>query len=132
MTRTGPRSAAIVACLIALAACGGSTSTATEPGVTSNSILLGVTIAQSGPAAAYGTIANAANAYFAYVNSQGGVNGRKITYKILDDGYNPDSIPYAFEPFGDGSYYQYKVRLRYANGDVGEFSNFTNSQFITD
>jgi branched-chain amino acid transport system substrate-binding protein len=89
MTRTGPRSAAIVACLIALAACGGSTSSATEPGVTSNSILLGVTIAQSGPAAAYGTIANAANAYFAYVNSQGGVNGRKITYKILDDGYNP-------------------------------------------
>ena len=89
MTRTGPRSAAMVACLIALAACGGSGGTATEPGITSNSILLGVTIAQSGPAAAYGTIANAANAYFAYVNSQGGVNGRKISYKILDDGYNP-------------------------------------------
>jgi branched-chain amino acid transport system substrate-binding protein len=89
MTRLGPRSAALVACLIALAACGGSSGTATDPGVTSNSILLGVTIAQPGPAAAYGTIANAANAYFAYVNSQGGVNGRKITYKILDDGYNP-------------------------------------------
>ena len=90
MTRTGPRSAALVACLFALAACGGSGGTGSSaPGVTSNSILLGVTIAKSGPAAAYGTIADAANAYFTYVNSKGGVNGRKITYKIVDDGYNP-------------------------------------------
>jgi branched-chain amino acid transport system substrate-binding protein len=80
----------MVACLLAMAACGGSGgNTPSEAGVTSNSILLGVTIAQSGPAAAYGTIANAANAYFTYINGQGGVNGRKITYKILDDGYNP-------------------------------------------
>ena len=90
MTQMGPRSAALVACLVALAACGGSGGTGSNvDGVTANSILLGVTIAQSGPAAAYGTIANAANAYFTYVNSQGGVNGRKITYKIVDDGYNP-------------------------------------------
>jgi branched-chain amino acid transport system substrate-binding protein len=88
MTRMGPRSAALIACLLAAAACGGG-GTPTEAGITSSSILLGVTIAQSGPAAAYGTIANAANAYFTYVNGQGGVNGRKITYKIVDDGYNP-------------------------------------------
>src|SRR5258706_13591102 len=88
MTRMGPRSAALIACLLALAACGGG-GTPTEAGITSNSILLGVTIAQSGPAAAYGTIANAANAYFTYVNGQRGVNGRKINYKIVDDGYNP-------------------------------------------
>ncbi len=90
MARMGPRLAALAAVAVALAACGGSSgTTATDPGVTSTTITLGVTIAQSGPAAAYGTIANAANAYFAYVNSQGGVNGRKIVYKILDDGYNP-------------------------------------------
>ncbi len=90
MTRRGPIPATMVACLLAMAACGGSGgNTPSEAGVTSNSILLGVTIAQSGPAAAYGTIANAANAYFTYINGQGGVNGRKITYKILDDGYNP-------------------------------------------
>jgi branched-chain amino acid transport system substrate-binding protein len=88
MTRMGPRSAALIACLLAAAACGGG-GTPTEAGITGNSILLGVTIAQSGPAAAYGTIANAANAYFTYVNGQGGVNGRKINYKIVDDGYNP-------------------------------------------
>jgi len=61
-----------------------------DTGVTSNSILLGNTIPLSGPAAAYGTIANAEQAYFTYINNtQGGVNGRKITFKILDDGYVP-------------------------------------------
>jgi branched-chain amino acid transport system substrate-binding protein len=90
MKRTGPQSAVAVISLVTLFACGGSGSgTQSEVGVTSDSILLGTTIAQSGLAAPYGTIANAANAYFAYVNSQGGVNGRKIKYTILDDGYNP-------------------------------------------
>jgi branched-chain amino acid transport system substrate-binding protein len=86
----GPRLAALAAFVVALAACGGSSgTTATDPGVTSTTITLGVTIAKSGPAAAYGTIADASNAYFTYLNNNGGVNGRKIVYKILDDGYNP-------------------------------------------
>ena len=92
MARRAPGLAAVAAFLLTLAACGGSTSTTTQTdvGITSNSILLGTTNALSGPAAAYGTIANAENAYFTYVNNnQGGVNGRKITFKILDDGYNP-------------------------------------------
>lgn len=91
MGRNAPLLAALVG-ILSLAACGGSTgtTTATDVGVTANSILLGNTIAQSGPAAAYGTIANAENAYFTYINNtQGGINGRKITFKILDDGYNP-------------------------------------------
>jgi ABC-type branched-subunit amino acid transport system substrate-binding protein len=29
------------------------------------------------------------SAYFAFANDNGGVNGRKITLKVLDDGYNP-------------------------------------------
>jgi branched-chain amino acid transport system substrate-binding protein len=83
--------AAVAAFMVALTGCGGGTnnSAQTDVGVTSDSILLGNTIAQSGPAAAYGTIANAEQAYFTYVNNQGGVNGRKIKFKILDDGYNP-------------------------------------------
>jgi branched-chain amino acid transport system substrate-binding protein len=92
MTVSGSRIAALAVALVTLAACGGGggTTTQTDVGITSNSILLGNTIAQSGPAAAYGTIANAEQAYFTYVNNtQGGVNGRKITFKILDDGYNP-------------------------------------------
>jgi ABC-type branched-subunit amino acid transport system substrate-binding protein len=60
-----------------------------DPGVTSNSILIGATVPLSGPAAAYGTIAKASDAYFHYVNDSGGVNGRQISYKYLDDAYNP-------------------------------------------
>jgi branched-chain amino acid transport system substrate-binding protein len=78
---------------ILLAACGNSntpaaTPSATDVGVTKDSILLGGTDPLSGPAAAYGTIAKAEDAYFQYVNDNGGVNGRKITFKYLDDGYN--------------------------------------------
>jgi len=60
-----------------------------DVGVTSNSILIGATVPLSGPAAAYGTIAKASDAYFHYVNDNGGINGRQITYKYLDDAYNP-------------------------------------------
>lgn len=59
------------------------------PGVTDTEILLGGTHPYSGPASAYGVIGKAIGVYFAYVNANGGVNGRKITYKDLDDGYNP-------------------------------------------
>src|SRR2546426_5342202 len=85
-----PRLAALAVCFVPLAACGGTATPTPQPdiGITSDSILLGNTIAQSGPAAAYGTIGNAELAYFTYVNGQGGVNGRKINFKILDDAYN--------------------------------------------
>jgi branched-chain amino acid transport system substrate-binding protein len=91
MTRTGPRLAAAAAFVVFIAACGSSSggTAATDVGITSNQILLGNTIAQTGPAAAYGTIANAENAYFTYINNQGGINGRKIKLVILDDAYNP-------------------------------------------
>ena len=92
MGKKAPRFAAAAVFLLTLAACGGggTPTSQTDVGITSNSILLGNTIAQSGPAAAYGTIGNAELAYFTYVNNnQGGVNGRKITFKILDDAYNP-------------------------------------------
>ena len=92
MGRNLPRLAAVTALLFTLAACGGSAGNApqTDVGITSTTISLGNTIAQSGAAAAYGTIGNAELAYFTYVNNtQGGVNGRKIQFKILDDAYNP-------------------------------------------
>ena len=97
MTGYASRLAAVAAVLVTLAACGGSSGTTaqTDTGVTSNSILLGTTNALSGPAAAYGTIANSELAYFTYINNtKGGVNGRKIDFKILDDGYNPaNTVP---------------------------------------
>jgi branched-chain amino acid transport system substrate-binding protein len=58
-------------------------------GITPTEILLGGTHPYSGPAAAYASIGKGALAYFAYVNEHGGVDGRKIVYKDMDDGYNP-------------------------------------------
>src|SRR5512132_111977 len=59
------------------------------PGVTDDTIKLGGSYPFSGPASAYGTIGRAAKAHFDWVNSKGGVNGRKIQFVTLDDGYDP-------------------------------------------
>jgi len=60
------------------------------PGVTDTEILLGthMPISQT-VAAAYAPIADGIRAYFGYINSQGGVYGRKITFLVGDDHYNP-------------------------------------------
>jgi branched-chain amino acid transport system substrate-binding protein len=71
-----------------VALAGGSERTA-DPGVTATSILLGGTSPLSGTASAYASVARGADAYFKFVNARGGVVGRKITYKYLDDAYNP-------------------------------------------
>lgn len=84
---------------LAAAACGGSSSGGgggggggggNATGVTSTTITIGSTQPLTGPAApGYSEIAPAAKAMFDYINSLGGINGRKITYKYVDDGYNP-------------------------------------------
>jgi len=64
--------------------------TASAPGITSTQILIGSHQPLTGPAApGYSEIAPASAAYFAYVNAHGGVYGRKIVYKYLNDGYDP-------------------------------------------
>ncbi|HET7572403.1 MAG TPA: ABC transporter substrate-binding protein [Gaiellaceae bacterium] len=60
-----------------------------DPGITKTSIKIGGTFPLTGPASAYKTIPAAEQAYFAYVNSRGGVNGRKINFEVLDDSYSP-------------------------------------------
>ena len=79
----------LVLALGAGAALAGSARSQADPGVTETSILLGTTSPLSGSASAYASVARGANAYFEYVNSKGGVLGRKITNTIVDDGYNP-------------------------------------------
>ncbi|MFI4986125.1 MAG: ABC transporter substrate-binding protein [Alphaproteobacteria bacterium] len=59
------------------------------PGVSDTEIKIGNTNPYSGPASAYGQIGKAIAAYFEMVNSEGGVNGRKIKFVSLDDGYSP-------------------------------------------
>jgi branched-chain amino acid transport system substrate-binding protein len=59
------------------------------PGVTDTEIKIGNTMPYSGPASGLGTLGKAEAAYFAMVNDQGGVNGRKINFITRDDGYSP-------------------------------------------
>jgi len=59
------------------------------PGVTDTEIRIGQTMPYSGPISAYGAIGHAQLAYFQKINSEGGINGRKVTLISLDDAYNP-------------------------------------------
>lgn len=77
---------AVVALAVVAAA---SAATSAGPGVTPTSVLIGGTVPLSGEAAAFGAVAPGAKAYFDYVNSRGGVNGRAIEYRYYDDAYNP-------------------------------------------
>ena len=85
---------------LTLAACGSSGSsssassgtalTASAPGITATTITIGSHQPLTGVAApGYSEIAPASNAYFKYVNAHGGIYGRKIVYKYLNDQYNP-------------------------------------------
>ncbi|HEX2915297.1 MAG TPA: ABC transporter substrate-binding protein [Chloroflexia bacterium] len=59
------------------------------PGVSDSEIVLGSWGPQSGPAASYGVVDRAIDAYFKKINAEGGINGRKIKFLTEDDGYNP-------------------------------------------
>jgi len=64
--------------------------TASAPGITPTTITIGSHQPLTGPAApGYSEIAPASNAYFQYVNANGGIYGRKIIYKYLNDAYDP-------------------------------------------
>jgi ABC-type branched-subunit amino acid transport system substrate-binding protein len=87
-----------VAAALVLAACGSSSSSSgssggggsSAPGVSATSITLGTHQPLTGPAApGYSEIAPASQAFFDYVNANGGVFGRKIHLVIKDDAYNP-------------------------------------------
>lgn len=61
-----------------------------EPGVTATSILIGQSAPLSGVNGSLGAESRDGGlAYFEYVNKRGGIHGRKIILKTLDDGYVP-------------------------------------------
>jgi branched-chain amino acid transport system substrate-binding protein len=79
----------LATCLLSLALTAPGLSSA-ESGVSPNSVLLGQSAPLTGPAAALGTeMRTGAKVYFDYVNAKGGVYGRKIELRSLDDGYEP-------------------------------------------
>jgi ABC-type branched-subunit amino acid transport system substrate-binding protein len=80
----------LAAAAVALTLAGVADATRTDPpGVSSDRILIGGTVPLSGPETAYSVVAYGADAYFKYVNDHGGVYGRRIEYRYLDDAYDP-------------------------------------------
>jgi branched-chain amino acid transport system substrate-binding protein len=76
---------AALACLfLAVPASGAPT-----PGMTATEIVLGATGPLTGSESQYAPTLTGATAYFDYVNAHGGINGRKIVFKVEDDQYNP-------------------------------------------
>jgi ABC-type branched-subunit amino acid transport system substrate-binding protein len=60
-----------------------------DPGASDTEIRIGNTAPYSGPASTYGTIGKTHIAFFEMINDRGGINGRRITFISLDDGYSP-------------------------------------------
>ena len=91
--------AGALATLLLVAACGaggrdddddGDAGGASDVGVTADSITIGGTFPLTGVAApGYSEIPTGAQAYFDWVNANGGVYGRTIEFEVKDDGYDP-------------------------------------------
>lgn len=81
----------LAAAVLTLAGAVGSMNSAqAEPGVSKDKILLGSFLPlQSGLAAGATQMKEGTEAYFKYINDQGGVNGRKIEWIVENDSYNP-------------------------------------------
>jgi branched-chain amino acid transport system substrate-binding protein len=63
------------------------------PGVTAKQVTIGATVPLTGIASpGYSDVAKAANAVFKYINSKGGVNGRKIKFIMKDDCYGTPGL----------------------------------------
>jgi branched-chain amino acid transport system substrate-binding protein len=75
-------------------ATGAAARTTGDPGVTPQTIVLGATAPLSGPESA---AVRGAGAYFRYVNARGGVHGRSIVYKVVDDASDPAQVLQATE-----------------------------------
>ena len=60
-----------------------------DTGATDTEIKIGNIMPYSGPASAYGVIGKTEDAYFKKINTEGGINGRKINFISYDDGYSP-------------------------------------------
>lgn len=60
-----------------------------DQGASDTAIKIGNTNPYSGPASSYSTLGHGETAYWKMVNDKGGINGRKIEFISLDDGYSP-------------------------------------------
>lgn len=73
----------------ALAMVAGIAFAADGPGVTKKHVLVCAYQPMTGTESSYYRMGKGADAWFKYVNAHGGVDGRKIEYRMVDDSYEP-------------------------------------------
>ena len=88
----GWRAAALLAVALPGSALGAAAATAAERGVSAERVLFGQSAAFSGPAGELGrNMRLGIEAAFAEINEKGGVHGRRLELKSLDDAYEPEA-----------------------------------------
>src|SRR6516164_9029321 len=72
---------------------------AQSPGVTDSSLLLCAYQPMTGAESTYFRMGKGADTWYRHINDQGGINGRKITFKMVDDQYNPSRTTVVVKEF---------------------------------
>ena len=74
-------------------------------GITDEEIKFFSSMPKAGPLAGFGLIGDGIQSYFDYLNEQGGIDGRRLTLEVKDDGYLPDKTKTNVdEALGAGTY----------------------------
>jgi branched-chain amino acid transport system substrate-binding protein len=81
----------LLAILVALTSLSAISQRAREQGVTDTEIRIGNLMPYTGPLQAFGAIGKAEAAYFARINANGGINGRKVRFISYDDNSEPST-----------------------------------------
>ena len=85
----GRRALIPLAALAAVGIFGAPTQAADGPGISDDSILICSYQPMTGKVSSYFRMGKGADAWFKHVNENGGINGRMVEYKMVDDKYEP-------------------------------------------
>ena len=89
----------LAACAAVLAASAGPALAANDPGISDKEILVCAYQPETGNESSYFRMGKGADAWFKHVNDTGGIGGRKINFKMVDDGYQPARTRVIVEQF---------------------------------
>lgn len=89
-------------------------------------ILIGSTGPLSGPAAAYGTMGMAMEAYFAMVNEGGGISGRRVKLIVADDAFTPNRTLEQTRRLVEAE------KVLFMLGQVGSSTSLATRQYLND
>jgi branched-chain amino acid transport system substrate-binding protein len=79
----------IAACAIATGGAAGSAYAQNDPGIEDNQVVICSYQPMTGNVSSYFRMGKGADAWFRHVNDSGGINGRTIDFRMVDDQYDP-------------------------------------------